>query len=83
MNADLARRLALDYLSAPIVSVRTASNEQLAYEVRLDRVELGEICRFDLRTIVIDGPHPKQSLMGMSFLDSLEIRREGDRLDLL
>lgn len=83
MNADTARRLGLDYLNARQVTIRTASDEQLAYEVRLERVELGEIRRFDVRAIVIDGPYPQQTLLGMSFLDSLEIRSEGDRLELL
>lgn len=83
MNAATARRLGLDYLNAPRVGVRTASGEELAYEVRLERVELGEIRRYNVRAIVIDGPQPQQTLLGMSFLDTLEIRREGDRLELL
>ncbi|WP_430010146.1 retropepsin-like aspartic protease family protein [Methylophaga lonarensis] len=83
MNAATARRLGLDYLNAPRVGVRTASGEELAYEVRLERVELGDIRRYNVRAIVIDGPQPQQTLLGMSFLDTLEIRREGDRLELL
>lgn len=83
LNAATAQRLAIDYLNAPKIGVRTASGEGIGYQVNLDQVQLGDITRFNVMAIVLDGPEPQRALLGMSFLQGLDIQRRGERLDLI
>lgn len=83
LNAATAKRLGIDYLNAPKVGVRTASGTGIAYQVNLDQVQLGDISRFNVMAIVLDGPEPERALLGMSFLQDLDLQRRGERLDLI
>lgn len=83
LNAVTAQRLGIDYLNAPKIGVRTASGEGVGYQVNLDRVQLGDIMRFNVMAIVLDGPEPQRALLGMSFLQDLDLQRRGERLDLI
>ncbi len=83
LNAATAQRLGIDYLNAPKIGVRTASGEEVGYQVNLDKVQLGGITRFDVMAIVLDGPEPERALLGMSFLQGLDLQRRGERLDLI
>ena len=83
INAATAKRLGIDYLNAPKIGVRTASGTDVGYQVNLDSVQLGDIIRFNVMAIVIDGPEPQRALLGMSFLRDLDLQRRGERLDLI
>lgn len=83
LNAATARRLGIDYLNAPKIGVRTASGEGVGYQVNLEKVQLGDITRFNVMAIVLDGPEPQRALLGMSFLQDLDLQRRGERLDLI
>ncbi len=83
LNAATAQRLGIDYLNAPKIGVRTASGEGVGYQVNLDQVQLGGITRLDVMAIVLDGPEPERALLGMSFLQGLDLQRRGERLDLI
>ncbi|MDT8310356.1 MAG: TIGR02281 family clan AA aspartic protease [Methylophaga sp.] len=83
LNAPTAKRLGIDYLDAPKIGVRTASGEGVGYQVNLDQVQLGDITRFNVMAIVLDGPEPQRALLGMSFLRGLDLQRNGQRLDLI
>ena len=52
------------------------------YEIVLKRVRIGEIELQDVEAGVIDGPHPREVLLGMSFLERLEMGRSGKALEL-
>lgn len=82
MNAATARRVGVDFENAPRVAVRTASGMETAYRVELDRVQLGNISQSNVSAVVIDGPEPSRTLLGMSFLQALDIDHRGDRLEL-
>ena len=83
LNAPTAQRLGIDYLNASKIGVRTASGDGVGYQVSLDQVQLGDITRFNVMAIVLDGPEPQRALLGMSFLRDLDLQRNGQRLDLI
>lgn len=83
MNAGEARRLGIDYL---VVGQRgmssTASGVVTTYYVMLDRVRVGDITLTNVQAAVIDGAFPTEVLLGNSFLNRLDMRREGRALEL-
>lgn len=83
LNAATAKRIGIDFRQAQQVSVRTASGQELAYDVVLNEVQLGGITLNNIRALVIDGVEPERALLGMSFLNQLNMQRTGDRLELI
>lgn len=82
LNAATARRLGLDYLTSRPVRVGTASGITVAYPVKLDLVQVGEIKLYNVEAMVLDGTEPSRALLGMTFLGQLDMQREGERMDL-
>lgn len=83
MNGRQARRLGLDLeFDGEPQWVTTASNLVKAYRVRLDRVKVGDIELTNVDSAVLDGDYPTEVLLGMSFLNRLEMQRDGTLLEL-
>lgn len=83
MNAGEARRLGIDFrVEGDSTYVSTASGVAGAYSVRLDRVKVGSIELRNVEALVIDGSSPTEVLLGMSFLQRLELLNQGDHLTL-
>lgn len=83
MNAGEARRLGIDYLlEGTPGQVRTASGLAAAYRVTLDRVQVGAVRLHNVAALVLEGEHPEQVLLGMSFLGRLKMEREGGAMVL-
>jgi aspartyl protease family protein len=83
MNSAQARRLGIDFrVEGNATYVATASEVTQAYRVTLDRVKVGSIELRNITAVVIDGPMPQQTLLGMSFLGRLELRNQGDHMTL-
>jgi len=82
LNAATAKRLGLDYLNAPAGMVKTASGMEMAYQVSLDQVQVGDIKLHNVAAVVLDGPQPERALLGMTFLRQVEITRTDERMDL-
>ena len=78
-----AEQLGLDYAAAPQVRVNTASEQVTGYHVRLRQVQVGEISRQNVEAVVIEGAYPAQVLLGMSFLQHIQIKQEGNSMLLL
>lgn len=83
LNAATAERLGINFRQAPQVGVSTASGREMAYDIMLSEVQLGAITLNNIRALVIDGPEPARALLGMSFLNQLDMQRTGDRLELI
>jgi aspartyl protease family protein len=83
LNANLAKRLGIDYrvVGKPSMAA-TASGVVQSYDVVLQRVTVGEIELSGIEAGVIDGPHPREALLGMSFLQRLDMTRKGRLLEL-
>lgn len=83
MNSATAQRLGIDFRKGEAGVATTASGYARVYRVTLNSVKVGEIELFNVQAGVIDGPQPATPLLGMSFLGSVEMRRDGDRMDLI
>lgn len=83
MNEAHARRIGIDfrYQGDPI-SVSTANGVVRAYKVNLDKVKVGNIELPHVTGIVHEGNSPTIILLGMSFLNQLDMHRDGNRLVL-
>lgn len=83
MNAPQAKRLGIDYrLAGEPGLVSTASGTAEAYQLKLDRVKVGDIELRNVDAVVLDGPNPTDVLLGMSFLGRLELQNKGEVLQL-
>lgn len=83
MNSNEARRLGIDYRMVGEKGMSsTASGMSKIYIVQLDRVRLGEIELRNVKGAVHEGNYPSVVLLGMSFLSRLEMRHEGEMLEL-
>jgi len=61
---------------------QTASGIAKMYGLRLKQVSIGNVTLYDVEAGIIEGNFPTEPLLGMSFLSSFEMKREGDRLEL-
>jgi aspartyl protease family protein len=83
MSARQAEALGIEYLAAPPQTMSTASGTVRAYRVRLDSVEVGGIRVRNVVASVLEGSHPQQILIGMSFLEHVEISERAGILMLV
>ena len=78
MNSGVAKRLGISYkLNGKRITVSTASGMTPAYEVELDRVQVGDIRLNRVRGFVIEGESPRRVLLGMSFLSRVKMEDQG------
>jgi aspartyl protease family protein len=77
-----ARRMGIAYLAGKKGAVRTANGTVPAYEVKLDTVRLGDITLYGVDAIVLEGDKLPLPLLGMSFLNRLDMKREGEAMTL-
>ena len=62
--------------------VQTASGVVAAYRVQFDEVMIRALSLKRVDGIVVDGSYPSEALLGQSFLNRLDMRREGNVLEL-
>jgi aspartyl protease family protein len=83
MNKHDARRLGIDYRTTGTeAATATASGIARSYRVTLREVRIGDIAVMAVPASVIDGDFPKQLLLGNSFLNHVELRRDGAIMEL-
>ena len=83
MNSIIANRAGIDYrkngqpgmASTPAGYVRT-------YNVTLNTVQVGGITLYNVAGSIIEGNHPSEALLGMSFLGHLDMKRDGEKMEL-
>ena len=81
-SAD-ARRAGVNYLSGQRVIMQTANGIAPAYLVKFDTVRLGDITLHNVDGLVVEGNvMGGAGLLGMSFLNRTEMKRESDTLTL-
>ncbi len=49
----------------------------------LKKVKVGGIVLHNIEAGVIEGPHPQDVLLGMSFLSRVNMTRDGNRMELI
>lgn len=77
-----ARRLGLDYRKGSKAIMGTANGNTPAYRIKLDEVRVGDIALNNVDAVVIEGDGLSRSLLGMSFLNRMDMKREGDIMTL-
>jgi len=82
INSATAKRAGIDFTKGRAATARTASGYTRMYGLKLDNVKIGDIVLRNVEAGVIDGPQPEVPLLGMSFLSALEMRREGNKMEL-
>jgi aspartyl protease family protein len=83
MNSNVAKKLGIDYkLTGRESSSYTASGKDKIYIVNLKRVKIGDIELQNIQGAVHEGGFPVVTLLGMSFLGKLDMKREGRIMEL-
>jgi len=83
MDAIDAKRLGIQYkLEGDPIYVSTANGRAPAYEVTLDRVQVGDITLHRVRGFVMNGAGSGRVLLGMSFLNRVQMEDQGTVLML-
>jgi aspartyl protease family protein len=83
MNKHQAKRIGLDYkLEGQVSSSSTASGISKIYIMNLQKVKVGDIQLRDVQGAVHDGDFPKVILLGNTFLNRVNMKREGKILQL-
>jgi aspartyl protease family protein len=72
-----ATRLGIDYRKGQPGLVGTANGTVIAYKVTLDTVRVGDIAINNVDAVVLEGGQLPFALLGMSFLNRMEMKREG------
>ena len=78
-----ARRMGIDFSKAQKGTTQTANGPTAAYRIKLDTVKVGDIELFNVDALVLDGGGLNVTLLGMSFLNRVEMRRSGDSMTLV
>jgi len=82
LPAREAARLGLEYRNGQKIMMETANGDVLGHRVKLDTVRVGDIALRDIDAVVIDGKNLSSALLGMSFLNRVDMKREGTTLTL-
>ena len=81
MGQDDADRIGLDYKSGKRGFVTTANGAVPAYRVSLSSVRIGDVMVYNVDATILPAPL-SHVLLGNSFLNRFEMRRESDRMTL-
>jgi aspartyl protease family protein len=82
LSAPDATRLGIDYRKGQQGLMGTANGTAVAYRVRLDTVRVGEIVVNNVEAVVVEGNQMPFALLGMSFLNRMEMKRDGQTMVL-
>jgi len=81
INADEARRMGLDYRAGQATGVGTAAGVVPAWHVKFNTVKVGGIVLNQVDGMVVESGL-SVPLLGMSFLNRMEMRRDGQTMTL-
>lgn len=84
MSSEDARRLSIDYRRGQRVPIQTANGRIEAYRVNLATVRVGDITLHNVDAVVAEATAEQTGMpvLGMSFLNYVEMQRRGDTLTL-
>ena len=78
-----ARKLGIDYIYEGTPGwAATASGRARFYKIKLKSIQIGEIVLHNIEAGVLEGNSPDTALLGMSFLNRVNIKHEGQLLRL-
>lgn len=82
MSSGEAKRLGLKYLEGEKASISTANGVVRSYKVKLDEVRLGDVTLNNVDGMVHADDSLPIILLGMSFLNRMEMTRDGEQMVL-
>lgn len=82
LPASDARRLGINYLKGQRGTVQTANGIAIAYRIKLDSVRIGDVEVANVDAAVGENDAMGTALLGMSFLNRMEMKRDGDSMTL-
>ncbi len=82
LPAAEAKRLGIDYLRGQRGSMQTANGVAIAYRVKLDTVRIGDVTINNVDAVVSEGGAMGVNLLGMSFLNRMQMQRDGQSMTL-
>ena len=83
INANLARKLGINFrYEGEEGYSSTASGYARIYKLKLDSVQIGDIVVNNVEAAVLEGDFPTTALLGMSFLNRVNMKRDGELLVL-
>jgi aspartyl protease family protein len=82
LPAREASRLGLDYHNGQKVMMETANGNVFAYRLKLDTVRVGGVAVHNVDAVIMEDNRLPIALLGMSFLNRTDMRREGTNLTL-
>lgn len=83
MSNEEAKRLGIDYLQGETGYSSTANGVVAVYHIKLDTVKVGDILLNNVDGLVHEGNNLDIVLLGMSFLNRVEMRRDGGNMTLI
>jgi aspartyl protease family protein len=83
LPAREASRLGVDYHKGQRVVMETANGDVTAYRLKLDTVRVGNVTVNNVDAVITEGNSLPIALLGMSFLNQTDMRREGTTLTLI
>jgi aspartyl protease family protein len=78
-----AVRLGLDWRKGPRGKMQTANGATTGYLVKLEKVRVGGIELRNVDGVVVEQGLGSFGLLGMSFLNRVEMRRDGEKMELI
>ena len=82
LSAREASRLGIDYHKGEKVVMETANGDASAYRLKLDTVRVGDVAVHNVDAVVTENNSLPIALLGMSFLNRVDMRREGTIMTL-
>jgi aspartyl protease family protein len=80
--ASFADDAGIDYRKGQRQLSQTANGVIVVYRVKLDSVRVGDVTLYQVEGVVIEGKGLGAALLGMSFLNRMEMKREGTVMTL-
>lgn len=81
LGASDARRLGLDFNRGQKALTNTANGQAVVSKVQLDTVRIGDVTLHNVDALIHQGDMPI-ALLGMSFLNRMEMQRDGSTMTL-
>ncbi len=82
ISASFARNAGIDYRKGQLALVNTANGQATVYRLKLDSVKVGDITLLNVDGLVHEGAGLDVALLGMSFLNRMEMKRDGVQMVL-
>lgn len=82
LSSRQAAELGIAYQQGRTTLVNTASGQARGYLVTLDKVDLAGMTRHHVPAVIVQGDYPRDLLLGMSFLEHMNLREEENILTL-